>query len=198
MNKYTFSVAIAALSLAVPAAAPAQRAPAAAIVVVNTDRIYQECTACRAANAQLQTQVQQIQQRAQQLAQPIQTEGASIQAAIRALNGKAPDAALQQRITAFQAKQNTGNQEIQGREQTLRSTQANVAQQINARLNPIINQVMTARGANLALDVNATLARAQALDITNEVLAALNQQLPSVTVAPLPQQQQQQQQPQGR
>ena len=35
-----------------------------------------------------------------------------------------------------------------------------------------------------------------ALDITNEVLAQLNQQLPSVSVTPLPQQQQQQ--PQGR
>jgi hypothetical protein len=56
---------------------------------------------------------------------------------------------------------------------------------------------MTARGANVALDVQATIARAQALDVTNEVLTALNQQLPSVSVTPLPQQPQQQQ-PQGR
>ena len=195
MNKYTFGAALGALTLAIPAAAPAQRAPAAAIVVVDMERVYQECTACKAANAQLQTQLQQIQQRAQQLAQPIQTEGTAIQTAIRALNGKQPDAALQARITALQTKQNQGNQEIQGREQTLRSTQANVAQQINTRLNPIINQVMTARGANLALDATSTLARAQALDVTNDVLAQLNQQLPSVTVAPLPAGQQPQQQP---
>lgn len=195
MNKYTFGAALGALALAIPAAAPAQRAPAAAIVVVDMERVYQECTACKAANAQLQTQLQQIQQRAQQLAQPIQTEGTAIQTAIRALNGKQPDAALQARITALQTKQNQGNQEIQGREQTLRSTQANVAQQINTRLNPIINQVMTARGANLALDATSTLARAQALDVTNDVLAQLNQQLPSVTVAPLPAGQQPQQQP---
>ena len=199
MNKYTFGAALAAIALAVPAAAPAQKAPAAAIVVVDMDRVYQECTACRAANAQLQTQLQQIQQRAQQLAAPIQTEGTSIQTAVRALNGRQPDAALQARITALQTKQNQGNQEIQGREQTLRSMQANVAQQINARLNPIITQVMTARGANVALDVNATLARAQGLDVTADVLTQLNQQLPSVTVAPLPAgQQPAQQQPQGR
>ena len=199
MNKYTFGAAFAAIALAVPAAAPAQKAPAAAIVVVDMDRVYQECTACRAANAQLQTQLQQIQQRAQQLAAPIQTEGTSIQTAVRALNGRQPDAALQARITALQTKQNQGNQEIQGREQTLRSTQANVAQQINARLNPIITQVMTARGANIALDVNATLARVQALDVTADVLAQLNQQLPSVSVTPLPAgQQPPQQQSQGR
>jgi hypothetical protein len=55
---------------------------------------------------------------------------------------------------------------------------------------------MTARGANLAVDRGATLAAAPALDITSEVLAQLNQQLPSVSVTPLPQAQQQQ--PQGR
>jgi hypothetical protein len=58
---------------------------------------------------------------------------------------------------------------------------------------------MTARGANVALDVNATLARTQALDVTTEVLTQLNQQLPSVSVTPLPAgQQPPQQQPQGR
>jgi hypothetical protein len=34
--------------------------------------------------------------------------------------------------------------------------QANVVRQINERLNPVINQVMTQKGANLAVDVGAT------------------------------------------
>ncbi len=59
---------------------------------------------------------------------------------------------------------------------------------------------MTARGANIVLPKGATLANSDALDVTAEVLAALNQQLPSVTVAPLPQQAAPQQppRPQGR
>ena len=61
----------------------------------------------------------QLQTRAQQLGQPLQTEGESIQTAVRALNGKAPDAALQARITALQTKQNSASQEIQREEQTL-------------------------------------------------------------------------------
>jgi Skp family chaperone for outer membrane proteins len=203
MSKYTFGVALAALSLAVPASAPAQRAPAASIVVVDTDRIYRDCNACRAAQTQIQAQVTSAQQRAQQLGQPIQTEAQSIQQAAQAARSQtgaartAAETALQQRAQALQTRQNTANQELQRLEQNIQSTRANVVQQINVRLNPIISQVMTARGANLALDVGATLARAQALDVTNDVLAQLNQQLPSVTVAPLPQQQQQQQ-PQGR
>jgi outer membrane protein len=196
MNKIALGAAFCALAAAIPAAAPAQRAGPAIVVVVDTARIFSECTACRAAQTQLQTQLQQIQQRAQQLGQPIETDAAAIQTAVRALAGKQPDAALQQRITALQARQNTANQELQGREQGFRRNQAYVAQQINTRLNPIITQVMTARGANIAVDKQATLASSASLDVTNDVLAQLNQQLPSVNVnapaAPA------QQQPTGR
>jgi hypothetical protein len=57
--------------------------------------------------------------------------------------------------------------------------------------------VMASRGAGIVVDRGATLAVSPTLDITNDVLAQLNQQLPSVSVTPLPQAQQQQQ-PQGR
>lgn len=197
MTKFLFGTALAVLAAAIPAAAPAQKAAGAVVVVVDTERVYRECNACKAAQATLQSQATSLQQRAQQLGQPIQTEAQSLDAAIKALAGKQPDAALTARITALQTKQSTAQQEIQGREQTLRSTQQNVLQQINVKLNPVINQVMTARGANLAVDENNTLAHGASLDITNDVLAALNQQLPSVSVTPLPQSANQQQ-PQGR
>lgn len=194
MNRFVFGSALAVLALAVPAAAPAQRVPGAQIVVVDTDRIYRECTACRAAQTQLQTQAAALQQRTQALGQPLETEIQSLQQAAQAARAQtgaartAAEAALQQRATALQARQSSASQELQGREQTLRSTQSHVVQQINVQLNPIINQVMTQRGANIALDTNATLARAAALDVTNDVLTALNQRLPSVSVTPLPQQ----------
>jgi Skp family chaperone for outer membrane proteins len=165
--------------------------------VVDTQRIFTECTACRAAQTQLQQQVQQAQQRAQQLNAPLQTEETAIQTALRALNGKQPDAALQTRIRNLQTQGNTAQTELANRQRTLQSTQAHVNQQIGTRLGPIVNTVMNNRGATLVVDKNTTLANAPALDVTNEVLAALNQQLPSVSVTPLPQQQQQQQ-PQGR
>ena len=206
MNKLAFGAAIGALSLALPGAALAQRAPGAVIVVVDSERIFRDCTACRAAQTQLQALTTQLQQRAQTLGQPIQTEMQSIQqaaAAARNAQGAAKttaETALQQRVQALQARENTANQEIGRMEQNIRSSQANVLQQINARLNPIINQVMVSRNANLALDVNATLARAQALDVTDAVLTALNQQLTSVNVVPLPAPagQPQPPQPQGR
>lgn len=203
MKKLVFGAAIAALSLGVPGAAMAQRAPGAVIVVVDTDRIYRDCTACKAAQTQLQAMITSARSRAQQIGQPLQTEQQSIEQAAAALRNQtgaartAAETALNARLQQFQTRQTSAQQEIQRLDQNVQSTQANVLRQINARLDPIVNQVMTQRGANIALDVNATLARSQALDVTTEVLTALNSQLPSVSVTPLPPQPGQPQ-PQGR
>jgi Skp family chaperone for outer membrane proteins len=194
-NKLLLAAVAAAAVL--PTAAQAQRVPPAVVAVVDTDRIYAECTACRAALTQLQSQAQQAQARQQALAGPLNTEGQQIQTAVNALNGRQPDQALRTRAEAFQRRQEQAQQELGRLQQNLQSTQVNVRRQIDERLSPIINQVMTARGANVAVDVNATLAAATAVNVTNDVLARLNQQLPSVSVTPLPQQQQQQQ-TQGR
>lgn len=196
MNKLFFGTAIAVLAAAVPASAPAQRIGPAVVAVVDTDRISRECTACRAAAQQLQSQETTLRTRIQQLQTQLQTEGQPIQTAVNALNGKQPDAALQQRITAFQTKERGAQQELATGQRNLQSTQLHVNQQIGARLVPIITSVAQSRGANLAVDRGSALFAAPALDITNDVLAQLNQQLPSVSVTPLPQQQQQQ--PQGR
>jgi Skp family chaperone for outer membrane proteins len=195
MTKFAIGVAFAALTAAaLPTVASAQRLGPAVVAVVDTQRIFSECTACRAAQTQLQAQVTSAQQRATQLQTPLQTEGTAIQNAVRALNGKAPDAALQTRIRNFQTQETAAQTELGNRQNTIRSTQAHVNQQIGTRLGPIINTVMANRNANIVVDKQSTLANAPALDVTTEVLAALNAALPSVSVTPLPQQQA----PQGR
>ncbi|MDV3256709.1 MAG: OmpH family outer membrane protein [Sphingomonas sp.] len=195
MKHYLAAAMIAASTIAAPAIA--QRAPAAVVVVVDSERVYRECNACRTAQTQLQSQVTTLRNRQQTLETQLRPEGQSIQQAIQALNGKQPDAALQNRIKAFQQRQEQANQELARSQQNIQSIQANVLRQINERLQPVINQVMTQKGANLAVDVDATLAHATQVNATNEVLAALNAALPSVSVTPLPQQQTQQT-PQGR
>jgi Skp family chaperone for outer membrane proteins len=195
MTKFAIGVAFATLTAAtLPTVASAQRLGPAVVAVVDTQRIFSECTACRAAQTQLQAQVTSAQQRATQLQTPLQTEGTAIQNAVRALNGKAPDAALQTRIRNFQTQETAAQTELGNRQNTIRSTQAHVNQQIGTRLGPIINTVMANRNANIVVDKQSTLANAPALDVTTEVLAALNAALPSVSVTPLPQQQA----PQGR
>ena len=190
MKKLILSALVTA-AMVIPASAQAQRAPAAVIITVNTDQIARDCTACRAATTAIQAQQNALRARAQTLGQQLETEGKPIQDAVTALNGRNPDAALQARITAFQTKQQNAQRELATAERNIQSTQANVNQQIGTRLRTIISSVATSRGANIALDSGATLYSAPAVDVTAAVLAQLNQQLPSVSVTPLPQTQQQ-------
>jgi Skp family chaperone for outer membrane proteins len=60
-----------------------------------------------------------------------------------------------------------------------------VQKQIVDKLNPIYGQVMQRRGANVLVEQGTTLASGSALDVTNDVLAALNAALPTIqTTAP--------------
>ena len=190
----TLLLAALAAATAVPTAALAQAR--GGIVVVDTDQIMSTCTACKSATQQLQQRENTIRSRAQTLNQQLTTEGKPIQDAVNALKGKQPDAALTARITAFETKQRSAQQEIANSQRQLQSTVTHVQQQLGRRLVTIVEQVRARRGAALAVSKNSTLANDPAADVTSEVLAALNQQLPAVSVTPLPQQSQQQ--PQGR
>jgi outer membrane protein len=186
MKTAFYTAALGLMTLGAPSAALAQQAPGAVIILVDTTRIYRECTACKTAQTGLQSRVTALQSRQQTLANQLRTEGEPIEAAIRALNGKEPDAALRARVTAFQTKQNNANQELQRSQENIQSIQQNVLRQINARLSPAVTQVMTARGANIALDTSSTIAASQGVDATTAVLAALNASLKSVSLTPLP------------
>jgi outer membrane protein len=196
MRKILILAAIAAAT-ALPTSANAQAR--GGLILIDTANILSNCTACKAAQTQLEQRQTALRSRVQTLTQQLQAEGKPIQDAVDALKGKQPDAALQQRITAFQTKERGAQQEIQNSQRQLQSTAAHVQQQVGARLIQIVEQVRARRGASIAVSKDSTLANDSSIDVTTEVLAALNQALPSVSVTPLPQQQQQQQQqPQGR
>jgi Skp family chaperone for outer membrane proteins len=133
----------------------------------------------------LQSQASAEENKEKSLAAPLQTEQQSIQAAVDALKGKDPDAALQTRIKNFQAKYQQAQEEAARGRQQLQANQQYIQKQILDKLNPIYQQVMQRRGANLLVEVGTTLATARNVDVTNDVLAALNAALPTlVTTAP--------------
>ena len=176
-----------ALALSVLAAAPAsaQTVPDAKIATVDSERVFGECTACKAANTQLQGQRAQLQSLSQALAAPLDTEAKTLQAAVNAAKGNA-DAALQSRIGAFQSKQQAAQQQVAAQDQVFQRNIAYVREQIGQKAGPIIAQVAAQRGATVALDKGSTLFNAPATDITDGVLALLNAQLTTInTVAPV-------------
>jgi len=175
-------------ALAATAFLPSSAIAAPAVLIVDLDNVLTNCTACRAASTAIQAQVQQGQTRAQALETQLKPEAAALEAAVKALGTRAPDAALQQRVQAFQTRQQAAQTELATKQRQIESTQANVQQQIAARVVLISEQSRARRQADIVVGKNATLASNPAADITAEVLAALNQQLPSVSVTPLPQQ----------
>ena len=193
--KTLFVSAALAASVLLPAAAAAQAVPPAVVAVVDLQRVAADCTACKTASAALRTQVTNFQNREKALATPLETEGKAIQAAITALQGKEPDAALQARARAFDTKRQSAAQEVQRLQQQIQRNQQHIQQQIAAKLGPIYQQVMQRRGANLMVEAGATLATTRSVDVTADVLAALNTGMPTIsTTAPA----QAQQQTQGR
>ena len=122
-----------------------------------------------------------------------------IQAAIDALpQGKEPDAALQNRAKAWQSKRDAAAQEITRGEEQLRRNQAYINQQVRDKLGPIYQQVMQRRGANIMVETGSTLATSTSVDVSNDVLAALNAAMPTIATQAPAQTTTQRQQPQGR
>ena len=190
MNKLLLSSALAGLALATPMAASAQAVPAAIVAVVDRDRIATSCTQCAAAAGQIQTQIQQYQAREAQLSAPLQTESQAIQTAINAIpQGGQPDQALRTRIQTFQTNQQAAERELSQRQETIGRNRQFLVQQIVQRMDPLVGQVTRERGANLAVDVASTIAHNPALDVTDAVLALMNQNAtPFSVTAPPPQQ----------
>jgi len=157
MTKLLVSAAFAAAIIA-PSAAAAQSVPAAVIAVVDLERVTTDCTACKSAKAALTSQATAEQNKERSLVAPLETEQKAIQAAVDALNGKEPDAALQTRVKTFQTRYQSAQQEAARGRQQLQANQAYISKQINDKLGPIYQTVMQRRGANVLLETGATLA----------------------------------------
>ena len=171
--------------VALPAIASAQALPAPSIAIVDIARAQSQCIACKTALTQLEGQLNGLKAHQSSLETPLRTEAAAIQAAANALAGKAPDAALQARAAAFEKKQGDAQRSLAAREQTFQRNRAYVLQQINTKLEPAVASVQTRRGASVMLDASQVIRSSPALDVTPDVIAALNASLKSVaTTAP--------------
>jgi outer membrane protein len=195
MKRLLISLSLGASAL-IPAAAQAQALPAAVVAIVDVDRVQTTCNACKTAIAALQSQATAEDSREKALLTPLQAEGQAIQASGNALNGKPAGPALEARAKAFQTKYQQAQEEAARGRQQLQANQQYILRQIDEKLNPIFQQVMQRRGANVLVAQSSTLAASTSVDITNDVLAALNSSLTTIsTTAPAPPRTNQ---PQGR
>lgn len=174
---------VSALALA-SAPAMAQRLPASSMLIADVDRIVAESNAGRAAATELQTRVQSLEQRATTLRQQLEAEANAIRTGQQ--NNTLKDKALEDRINAFEARQQAAQQEIQRSENDIQRAQNYVSQQIGAALRPLFAAYMQERGASMIVPASAVLQHSAGLDATQELLTRLNTALPSVSTTPPP------------
>jgi Skp family chaperone for outer membrane proteins len=181
MNKLLIALAMA--GLAAPVAA--QQLPPAVIITINTRDVISNSAAFKAAQPELKQRVDAAQQRLNILRTSLQAEEKTLRDS-QPQQG-APAAAVQAwqaKAREYQAKAQQAEEELQRRQGELQASEQWVIRQINDATQPIIQQVMRERGANIAIDEQLTLAHGQAIDVSADVLARLDKALPKVSTTP--------------
>jgi Skp family chaperone for outer membrane proteins len=98
--------------------------------------------------------------------------------------GKVAQAVLQQQAVNIQSIQERGKQEIQQILYPAALSEAYVNEQIEDKLDTAVQQAMAKRGVTLLLQPQAVLARSNAYELTPEIIAQLNQLVPTAQLVP--------------
>lgn len=152
--------------------------PPAKIVVLDRAGIMQFSKAGQDIAKQMQTYAAQAKADLQSRGRALETEERGLQQQVAIL---APDLKAK-RIAAFQAKQQALQADVSKKDEQMRYALAQARQVMEAKLGPILQQLVKERGANMVIDRQAMVFAPPAFDITTDAINRLNQQLPTVKV----------------
>jgi len=168
------ALALASLSTAAFADPPQPK-----IVVLDRAAIMQFSKAGQDIAKQMQTYSAQAKSDLQSQGRALEAEERNLQQQVAIL---APDVKAK-RIAAFQAKQQALQGQVAKKDEQMRYAFALARQQMEAKLGPILQGLVKARGANMVLDKQAVVFATQGgFDITADAINQLNQQLPTLKV----------------
>ncbi|HEY6578081.1 MAG TPA: OmpH family outer membrane protein [Rhizomicrobium sp.] len=134
---------------------------------VGQDIVRQVNTMTTSAETQFRAEKEALQKEEQTLAQ----QGAILAPDIRA-----------QKQKAFEAKVSAFQQKVQSRQSMIQGGVMNARRQVEAALGPILQGIMTERGANLLLDRQNVVLAMVDVDVTKVTIQRLDQKLPAVKV----------------
>ncbi|HTW34726.1 MAG TPA: OmpH family outer membrane protein [Rhizomicrobium sp.] len=166
-----------ALAQGKPASAP-QGAPVPRILVIDRQALLRQSKVGQSIAQQVQAMTKAAESELKGENESLRREGATLQQQVAIL---APDVKAQ-KIKAFEAKQAAFQQKVQLRQNQIRYGVAMAQRQVEAVAGPIVQKIMTERGANLMIDRQAIVIGAPGLDVTPQAIQLLDQKLPSVKV----------------
>lgn len=174
--KKLLPLALIVLSIATPALA---QPPAPKIVVLDRAALLQFSKAGQEISKQLQTLSTQTRNNFEAQQKSLASEGDKLRQEIAILGPEA----RKQREDAFQAKVRNAQAAAERRQTQLQQAAAQAQETIAKALEPIVNEIVKARGANMVVDKSAVIfANNSAFDITPDAIARLDAQLPTVKV----------------
>ena len=183
----SFKTMLMAAALVAPGAllAGVSHAQVGGVAVVDPDGAVGNSNAWKTAASQLQTTykatLDQAEARRQAIAAEIQPLVTKAQADQKA---NVPQAQLQTQRQAIQAKEQTGNAELQRITMPYARARAYAIEQIQGQLKAAIDAAATRKKASIVLGPNDVVHLEPAGDLTADVTTELNRLVPSVSIAP--------------
>jgi len=165
------------------AAAPAL---AQKVIVVNQERVLVESAAGQDMATKLQGISEQMGRELEPTASSLRTLGETLSARTANMSAEAQraDAGIMAQRQEYTETLNALGREDQRRQIELAQTQENALITFGTALKPVLEAVMAERGAEILLsESEGVILATEAADVTDEVIARLNQTSPTIDVA---------------
>ncbi len=172
------------LTVATPTLEAHAQAAQSGVVVLDTQALLQNSSAGRSLGQQLQGIQEQMVSELATEERAIREEEARLQQAAQGLTRDQilSNSTLTSQMAANDRRATALQQRAQSSERDLAYTQMMAAQEFNRVLTPVLNEVMATRGAAVVLDRGAVVTMGGSVDITQDVIALLDQRSPSIAV----------------
>ncbi len=162
-----------------PPAAPAAAAPAGLnILVVDVQSLLQNSKSAKMVRQQIEAKRAEYAKEISHQEEQLRQERDALQRQQASLSSEA----LNQKGKEFQQKVNELDKSVQGKRQALEKSNGEALEKIQEAMLKIITDIAKDRKANLVFQRSELVLFDQGFDVTDEVLAKLDEQLPTITV----------------
>ena len=152
----------------------------AIVVIVNSEQLFAQSKVGISVRAQIQEQATKLKAESDKAETSLRAEAKKL----GEQRGLLKEEDFAKKVQAFQVKEESTQRSLQAKSQALQLG-ANVARsQVEAAVRPIFADILKSHGANILLDQSVVLAGGVDLDVTAEVVKALDAKITTVKVSP--------------
>lgn len=174
----SLSLALVAVAALAPVAALAQTATGNGIATINIQAILTDSAAAKSAKSQIESKRTEYQNDLKKLTETLRKE----EQAIKEQSSLLSPEAFEQKKKEFVAKANDAQKSQIDKSERLSAANNQALGTIQDAVSKIVQNIVKTKGAKVVIPTNNLLYATPDLDITKEVLAQLDKDLPSVKV----------------